>query len=489
MRRRLGNTLSTETPLILIGKEGQKRVVVAVDQAAKKLGIKPRMAVAKASAMVANLHVEYTDAAGDQEALEKLSHWAFRHYSPAVMPDRDGLLIEATGVSHLFGEEEALLNDILAKLKAANINAQIAMAPTYGAAYLLARYSAKKGPKIIGNDIFSEIRKLPITGLRISQETIEDLQHLGFELVEELLKAPRASLALRFGSEIGKRLDQALGHLNEPFERKIPQECTSVSKNLAEPISTAEVLSRYILKLVEKLSLQLESRNLGARRLELEFSRVDNRKEYIRIGLAKPTRNIKQLSRLLTDKLEKIDPGFGIERITLTAVWSESLTFHQCATDFAGDQQPGIASLIDTLSNRLGSDHLYQFIPVESDVPERCVKTASLPSLPSYSDDIIYFNRPTRLLPEPEPIETIALLPDHPPVSFIWRGKRRKVVCADGPERIFGEWWKNDSEFEAVRDYFQVEDEEGRRFWVFRKGDGVSQESGNQRWYVHGLFG
>ena len=38
----------------------------------------------------------------------------------------------------------------------------------------------------------------------------------------------------------------------------------------------------------------------------------------------------------------------------------------------------------------------------------------------------------------------------------------------------------------ALRDYYRVEDEEGRRFWLFRAG----LAGGDQppRWFVHGLF-
>ena len=83
----------------------------------------------------------------------------------------------------------------------------------------------------------------------------------------------------------------------------------------------------------------------------------------------------------------------------------------------------------------------------------------------------------------------MALLPDQPPVSFTWRGMRRRVKSADGPERIFGEWWRRDGEIDAVRDYFQLEDEAGERFWVFRRGDGEQPNTGDLSWYLHGLFG
>jgi hypothetical protein len=59
---------------------------------------------------------------------------------------------------------------------------------------------------------------------------------------------------------------------------------------------------------------------------------------------------------------------------------------------------------------------------------------------------------------------------------------------ADGPERVFGEWWKGDAELVAVRDYFQVEDDGGERFWIYRTGDGEDAATGSQRWFIHGIF-
>jgi protein ImuB len=63
------------------------------------------------------------------------------------------------------------------------------------------------------------------------------------------------------------------------------------------------------------------------------------------------------------------------------------------------------------------------------------------------------------------------------------------VRAAEGPERIAEEWWMRPIEAvgaERVRDYYRVEDEEGRRFWLFRAG---LYESGQpSRWFVHGLF-
>ena len=96
--------------------------------------------------------------------------------------------------------------------------------------------------------------------------------------------------------------------------------------------------------------------------------------------------------------------------------------------------------------------------------------------------------RPVRLLDPPQPVDAMALLPDQPPVAFTWRRVRHRVRRADGPERIAGEWWKRAGEMRSVRDYFRVEDEEGRRFWLFRRGDGEDAATGDLRWFLHGFF-
>jgi protein ImuB len=92
--------------------------------------------------------------------------------------------------------------------------------------------------------------------------------------------------------------------------------------------------------------------------------------------------------------------------------------------------------------------------------------------------------RPTRLLDPPQPVEATALLPDHPPAFFVWRRIRHRVLKADGPERVMGEWWVSDGERVGFRDYYRVENEAGSRFWLFR--DGPADRGG--RWWLHGIF-
>ena len=475
-------------PLVTSGQDGNRRIIFAADSAAQRLSLRPGLVIAEARARVPNLHVVDADPAADSEALERLAQWCLR-YSPVVaLGAADGLWIDATGATHLFGGDEAMLRDIFGRLDKVGVSSRAAMAETPGAAHALARYTASPIFVPQPGQTTTVLAALPITALRLAREIIDGLSRLGFDRIGDLEKIPRAPLALRFGSELVRRLDQAFGRQAEPLNPIAPPDLVRASRSFAEPISAPSSLERSIGCLTGALCATLEQRGLGARRLDLLFHRVDGLVAAIRAGAAKPVRDSHRLARLLTGKLETVDPGFGVERMVLIASLAEPLNDRQSVSHEILETEADISGLIDTLANRLGADRIFRTAPVESDVPERSV--ARVPALApakgeSWPADL---PRPGRLFHPPEPIETMALLPDHPPVQFVWRHVRRRVTRADGPERVFGEWWRNDAEVNAIRDYFQVEDEAGERFWLFRRGDGEDPQTGTMRWYLHGIF-
>jgi protein ImuB len=464
-------------------------VVLALDAAARRMGLRPGMPAAKAQALVPGLIMRDANPAADAKALDQLALWTLQCYAPAAAADPpDGLVIDVTGAAHLHGGEDAMLKGMVARLAASGIAARAAIADSWGAAHAFARYGARSILVVLAGDSTKALFDLPIAALRLPKTIVEELSVLGFAHIGELVAKPRAPLTLRFGPELCRRLDQAMGRLSEPIDPVRPPDLIEVRRVFVEPIGAPETIIRYIGKLTGQLCDTWENKGLGARHLDLLFHRVDNRIEAIRIGTARPVRDRKHLTRLLCAKIETVDPGFGIETMRLAATLAEPLTQKQTVSSLMEEPEADVSSLIDTLANRIGERHLYRFAPVASDVPERSVQKIA-PAAPDISETWPdSWTRPARLLPRPEPIETLALLPDHPPVTFTWRGVRRRVTCADGPERIFGEWWKRDAELIAVRDYFRVEDEAGERFWIYRSGDGEDAATGSQRWFLHGIF-
>lgn len=475
---------------MLAGRVGARRVIVAADMMAQHVGLRIGMPISKAQALVKELVVENAIPVADAEALHRLGLWIVQRFAPiAAVDPPDGIVIDSTGADHLHGGEQALAELLVSKLETVGLHATVAIADTWGAAHALARFSSRRifisHPSCAEDDI----QALPIAALRLPHTIVDGLHKLGFEHVGELFSQPRAPLALRFGPEVARRLDAACGRLAEPIEALRATDAIEVSRAFAEPIGAAETITRYIGKLVVKLCDIMEKSGVGARKLDLICHRVDGNAQAVRVGTALPLRDTKRMTKLLCDKIETIDPGFGIEQMSLTASAVDPDMPRQMASCLIEESEPDISHLVDLLSNRVGEQNLYRIAPVASDVPERSVRRVAPLAPEEEASWPEGWPRPARLLPRPEPIETMALLPDHPPVSFTWRGVRRRVKRADGPERVFGEWWKRDPELSAVRDYFRVEDETGERYWVFRSGDGEDPLTGSHCWFLHGVFG
>jgi len=465
-------------------------VVVAADVAAQAAGLRVGMPATKAQVLVPGLLVQDAAPAADAEALDRLALWVLQRYAPIAAADPpDGIVLDTTGADHLHGGEQAMLAGMIDRLAGSGLTARAAGADTWGTAHALARHAGRSILISLPRTAAAAVAALPIAALRLPLALVDTLRTVGFDRIGDLLAQPRAPLTLRFGPELGRRIDQALGLAPELIDPIRPEDLIEVRRSFPEPIAAAETIARYIGKLVVQLCAALEERGLGVRRLDLLCHRVDNITQAVRVGTALPVRDVKRLTRLLCDKIETIEPGFGIEILMLTATIAEPIDSKQTVTSLIDDAVPDVSDLVDTLANRVGGRRIYRAAPVASDVPERsvCRVPAMSPETgATWSGD---WPRPPRLLDRPELIETVALLPDHPPVSFTWRGVRRRVKRADGPERLFGEWWKRDAELVAVRDYFRVEDDAGERFWIYRAGDGEDAATGSHRWFLHGVFG
>lgn len=474
--------------MVVISRSGSRRTVCAADDSARKLGLRIGMPASKAQALVAGLAMYDADPVGDLAALDKMALWMLRQYSPVVAVDgTDGIVIDTEGADHLQGGEELMVSGMVNRLRGVGVVARAAVADSWGAAHAIARCTSSEWTVVPVSETAESVLGLPIVCLRLAPETVNSLRVLGIETVGQLSAMPRAPLTLRFGPEVGRRLDQLFGRAAEPIDPIRCPEIVQVSRPFAEPIGAAETIAKYVGRLVGQLCSELETRGLGVRRCDLIVHRVDNTIQAIRAGLAKPVRDDKRLIRLLTDRIEQIDPGFGIEKLSLVATWAECLVERQQSSSLIEETVVDVTPLVDILGNR--GHRIYRMTPVASDVPERSFQRVGPMSEEMGVDWPSNWPRPSRLLARPEEIEVLAVLPDSPPRTMTWRGKRRRIVRGDGPERVFGEWWLRDAEFHAVRDYYVVEDDSGERFWVYRAGDGVDTTTGSHRWFIHGIFG
>jgi protein ImuB len=478
--------------------DGRRMVIAAVDAAARTQGLRPSMSgerlrstpLAHAMAMVPDLVVADADPEGDGRALSDLAAWCL-HVSPMTAPDPpDGLWIDTSGCAHLHGGEQSMLDTLVRRLAAARLFARAGLADTPGAAHAVARHGTGTVAIIASGGQADALALLPLRALRIANETAGSLHRLGFDLIGQLYTTPRGPLARRFGDTLLLRLDQAMGRVAEPIRPVLPPETISIRRTFVEPIATAEAFATVILALVGEACAMLKACGTGARTLDLVFERVDGSAQVVRIGTARPVRDPMHLARLLDERIETVDPGLGVEAMRLVLPLVEPLAPAQRISDLGENsgEAADIAVLIDRLSNRLGAGRVYRVASVESDVPERAVASIPPLALSNGRSWTTPWPRPARLLPRPEPVDAMGLLPDHPPRTFTWRRVRHRVVHADGPERITGEWCRRSSERAAVRDYWVVEDENGCRFWLFRQGDGLDPATGGLAWFLHGFF-
>jgi protein ImuB len=500
--------------------EGGAIRLSAVTLAAQKAGLSPGQTLADARALTPDVAVHDADPSGDATTLERIAGWCGR-YTPWTAPSgletggAAGLWLDVSGCAHLFGGEAPMLDDMTTRLAAIGYTARAGLADTAGAAWAAARFGKPGRARCVifaPGEHAARLAPFPNEALRLSADILDGLERLGLRNVGDLAALPRAGLARRFGELPSRRLDQALGRVDEPISPRAPAPVWRLRTAFAEALGREEHIAAAARNLLEALCNRLARAERGVRRLELCLYRVGGRVDTMMAGTSRASHDPDHLMRLLAEQLERLpepptsapDPLSAaaeamVETLTLAAVVTEPLRAVQTRLTGGHDDDPAaLERLVDRLAGRLGSDNVMRFRARDTHLPERVQEGA--PALAGSAATSTWQPpqpRPPRLLARPEPVEAIAPVPDDPPVLFRWRGRTHRIARAEGPERIEPEWWRqpetgnNTTALDAdTRDYYRVEDEDGRRFWLYREGlyDRHSADT-PPRWFLHGLFG
>ncbi len=473
-----------DTPFVLKANIRNRVTITAASLAAVQKGIYTGMALADARAIFPALQAFDQRSGVAEKLLKKIAAWCIR-FSPVASADgTDGIIIDATGCSHLWGNDRLYVTDIVNKLKAKGYHAKAAMADTIGAAWAMARFRNKSCIIHAGkhNDA---IAYLPVESLRLESDTVQRLHKLGLHRVADIINMPARTLSRRFGKHIVQRLKQAAGTIEEYIEPVVPVPQYHERLTCLDPIVRIEGIEIAVQQLLERVCNRLVKEGKGIRQLLLKCWIVDGKEQTVSIGTSAATTSIKHLMGLFTLKISTIMPGLGIELFMLEATVVEDAQPKQeviwKTTAVLSDVN--ITELVDRLQSRFGNIAVKRYLPAQHHLPERSVKiTSSLqekPEIDWYTNTL----RPIILLPQPVQVEVTAPIPDYPPMMFRYNGSLHKVIKADGPERIEQEWWIRDGRH---RDYYAVEDETGARYWLFRSGHYDAEKT--YRWFVHGLF-
>ena len=437
------------------------------------------------------------DPAADARLLAAMADWCQR-YTPLVAIDApDGNLLDISGCAHLFGGEDRLRDDLVASMTRFGYAAQAASAATIGAAWAAARFSDT--PIIAPQRERTAIADLPLAALRLPAATIAAMGRVGLKQIHHILDMPRAPLAARFGADVLRSLDRALGHEDEPLSPLLPVAPYVAEQPFADPIAREEDVLAVVERLAGRLKTMLERRGEGARRIALTLFRTDGAVKRVTAETSRPVRDPHDIRKLFSERLaalgDEIDPGFGFDLARLSVEIAEGRPDQQIGLSGSEDEAD-LARLIDRLSARLGRNRVTRLIAQDSHAPE--LAGVTMPAQRAgriedgwngfrrFRDDADLPARPLRLLARPEPIDhVIAMVPDGPPSRFRWRRALHEIVAAEGPERIAGAWW-NENGWPA-RDYFRVEDKTGLRFWLFRAG--LHRDLAEPPpWFLHGMY-
>jgi protein ImuB len=526
-----GKPVADDQPFALVGSEARGLILAAVNGLSARQGLLPGMGLADARAICPHLLTEPAAPGKDAGTLLALARWSAR-YSPTLNVDgEDGLWLDVTGVAHLFGGERALLADFSGRLTRAGFTSCLGLAGTLGGAHALARFAQRSLQIVPQGEIRAALAPLPVKALRLKSEVTTLLRRLGLKRIGQLYDVPRASLERRFPSkEVAEavllRLDQALGRRAEKRAPLLPAPNFVARLLFAEPLITHDGVIAGLDHLAAELCRALARAGRGARRVALWVARADGTSATIEAGLSAPSRAPNHLVRLLKDKVEDIDLGFGADLMALAALITEPLRPTQTSlAETTGKAPPEV--LVDGLINRLGTRAVRRLFLRRSHMPEMAQTLRSVfAGLPSWTGEAPDKPpRPLLLLAKPEPLQVLAEVPEGPPAHFTWRRVSHRVIKAEGPERIAPEWWRglpspgkgegarhspkgksvaggghvaksaphpapspSRGREQRPRDYYRIEDENGGRFWVFREG--LYQESEHEPpcWFLHGVF-
>ena len=471
-------------PFVLAAAVRGRKVITASNALAEAQGIGAGMVVADARALMPGLQVLDDIPDLNLKLLKAIGEWCIR-YTPITAADPpDGLILDISGCTHLWGGEQAYLKEIITKLKSKGYHVRAAIADTIGTAWAVARFGKIKA--IIEPSSQTEaLLPLPPAALRLEEPTLDRLQKLGLYTINSFITMQRTALRRRFGQHILLRLGQAIGTEDEPIQPIVAIEAFMERLPCLEPIMTATGIEIALQRLLEVLCARLQKEGKGLRSATFKCYRIDGKTEQISIGTNRATHNVKHLFKLFEINIETIEPALGIDLFVLEAPKVEDVEPLQETMwgTASGLEDNGVLELLDRIAGKFGAQVVKRYLPDEHYWPERCFKQAvSLQEKPT-TDWRIDNPRPVMLLTKPEPVEVAAPVPDYPPMHFRYKGQLHKIVKSDGPERIEREWWLDIGQH---RDYYYVEDEEGRRYWLFRLGH--YEDTKTHQWFIHGFF-
>ncbi|MBX2823703.1 MAG: DNA polymerase Y family protein [Gammaproteobacteria bacterium] len=451
------STLDSDNPVAVITQDGARRLIMAVDDTARELGIHPGLTLNSAYAIAPELHLIDYDEQAQQRYLEQLSLWALNYSSWVTPRAPDVVLIELAASLRLFGGLDSLLDRLQKGCNKQGLHMQYGVAPTPAAASLLAH--VEPGKRIEQQQaLTTELGSIGVEYLPLDNFTLKGLRQSGIRHCKQLFRLPAAALNRRFGTDCSTLIFKLLGTLPDPCPAFTVTDNFAQGLDLPLEAPDANALQFPLNRLLAALGGFLKSHDQGVLALRITLGHLRHDATHIDVVFLEATSNHKHLMKVILERLDKTTlpvpaTSIHIETLELAEVphhGRDLLQKSQC-------QPASIQQTLDNLAARLGSEKLYTPLLTDDHRPEKAWASALLAD-----------NKP----PENWPARPVWLLREP-------RQADRPLERVSSAERIENGWWDNT---DVRRDYYIARDRDGISYWVF------ADRREPETLYIHGLF-
>jgi protein ImuB len=407
-----------------------------------------------------------------------------QQYSPLVGLEEaatpESLWLDISGNEALFGGEEELAKAIQTDLAGQGIQARIAIADTWGAAWAVSHFAESDLSLVPAGEQAKSLARLPVRSLRLTDAVVDSLRFLEVTTVERLMKLPRTSLPSRLGKELLRRLDQALGRAPELLTAERLIEPIREEWGFEEPLQDRQLLKHVCGVLFERLLKTMETRRAALREVTCYW--LGTTIPPFSLRMLSPTTDLRHLLELLELQSERCVFPSGVSGVRLEVIEMGLPPLRQ-ATLFDEDpdetDQRSLDELVNRLSSRLGNQAVLRPVHQPDPLPELSYQwvpwlNARVPETGRNGVASRLRCRPLRLLRVPERLQVEQTSPE----GFPSRIGRIRVVRIGGPERIESGWWRQE---DSRRDYYRVGLANGTDLWAFH-------DLNRGQWFLHGLF-
>ncbi len=370
----------------VVGSGGHYPRIVAINAAALAAGIRPGQLVSAALALAPELVLRDRDPDAEARALAQLATWTATFTPGTHLAPPDAVLADIGGSLRLFGGLPPLIARLASDVQAQGYAMRLGVAPTPGAALLLARAGDPR-PLRDPAQLAATLAPLPLALVDLDAATLRTLAEAGITTFGAAAALPRDGLARRFGAGLVATLDRALGRIPDPRPPFVPPPRFASCLELPAPVHDVEALQFGVHRLVQELSAWLTARGLGVVRLTLTLAHERYLRQRglpattITFALGAPARLPAHLLAVLRERLARLALPAPVEAITLTSAETAPLSGRNLGL-LPGDEALAVeVPLLERLRARLG-EHAVTRVAVHAEHrPERAQRDEAISAL------------------------------------------------------------------------------------------------------------